>query len=131
MRLRGNTESFQHLHAGPGHAALQYGGNGRRAVTDGARLFAVGANHKARLIDKADNRQMETVAEIGKAAQLLRRRCGHGTGIIHAIITDNADAFAIKTGQAGNEASPNLRDISKKLEASPSRSTTASMILRI
>ena len=104
MRLRGDTESFQHLHAGPWHAALQHGGNGGRAMAYGAGLLAVGANHKARLIDKTDNRQMEAVAEIDKAAQFLRCRCRHGTGIIHAIIADNADAFAIKTGQAGNEA---------------------------
>ncbi len=102
MGLGGHAKSFQHLHTGPRHAALQHRRNGRRAMANGARRFAVGANHKAGLIDETDDGQVKTITKIDKTAHFLCRCGGHGAGIIEAIIADDADALAIEPRQSGD-----------------------------
>ena len=78
MSLRGHAKGLLHLNAGPGHTRLQHGRNCRRAVANGASRFTVGADHKTRLINKAQNRQMKAVAEINKTAKFLRGGGCHG-----------------------------------------------------
>ena len=81
-----------------------------------ADVLGLGADQEARLVDEAHDRQVEGVAQVDVAAQLLRGLGGHRAGVEVRIVRDHADRLA---AQAREPAHERAAELGRGLEEAP------------
>src|SRR5512134_838128 len=104
-RVRGAGEAVEapdHDRA-PRHLALFDRRDDAHRAAHVAHLLAFDADHRARLVDEVDDRQMERVTEVDEGLHLLRRRPVQAAAHVVRVVGDRTDRVTVDARETGHD----------------------------
>ena len=103
MPRAGHPVDLAHEDRHPGHRRLVNGVERAGAAADRAGALGLGADHEAGLVDEVHDGQVELVAEVDEAGELLGGVRGQPAAVVLRIGGEHADGPARQPREAGHE----------------------------